>query len=132
MLSNTQAGRAFMACAPRNNVPIPDLNSFPSLIDVRRGPDRLRPSVGRRAGFCGSRLSALGLRAGKQERGCRSAERNQSSARGAFESRKPVLRRMRRTFLGETERHSATLEIFLSSRNQTLGITISANSSVIC
>src|SRR5271166_6551998 len=48
------------------------------------------------------------------------------------ESRNPPLRRMRRTFFGDMERHSATLDIFLPSRSQTLGITISANSSVTC
>src|SRR4051794_39492559 len=44
----------------------------------------------------------------------------------------PVLRKIQRTFFGEIDRQSATREIFLSLRIQTLGITISENSSVIC
>ena len=36
------------------------------------------------------------------------------------------------TFFGEIESRAATRETFLPSRSQTRGITISANSSVIC
>jgi len=44
----------------------------------------------------------------------------------------PTLRRMRRTFFGDMERRLDTRRTFLSSRCQTFGITISANSSVTC
>jgi hypothetical protein len=47
-------------------------------------------------------------------------------------SSKPALRRIRRTFLGEIDSRSATRETFFPSLVQTLGITISANSSVTC
>jgi len=46
--------------------------------------------------------------------------------------RRPARPRMRRTFLGEIERRVATREIFRPSRSHTLGMTSSANSSVIC
>ena len=44
----------------------------------------------------------------------------------------PALRKMRRTFLGDTDNLCATRETLRPSRIQTLGITISANSSVTC
>lgn len=46
--------------------------------------------------------------------------------------RRPAKFRMRRTFLGETDSRAATREILRPSRSQTLGMMISANSSVIC
>src|SRR5437868_6213969 len=44
----------------------------------------------------------------------------------------PALRRIRRTFFGDTDNFCATREILRPSRIQTFGITISANSSVTC
>ena len=57
-----------------------------------------------------------------------------ASSGGAAQARfsRPVLRRTRRTFFGEIDRHCATRVIFRPSRSHTLGITISANSSESC
>jgi hypothetical protein len=44
----------------------------------------------------------------------------------------PALRSTRRTFLGEIDRRAATRAILRSSRSHTLGMTISANSSLTC
>ena len=44
----------------------------------------------------------------------------------------PALRSTRRTFLGEIDRRAATRAILRPSLSQTLGITISANSSLTC
>lgn len=44
----------------------------------------------------------------------------------------PVWERMRRTFFGEMDNRAATREILRPSRFHTLGITMAANSSLIC
>ena len=44
----------------------------------------------------------------------------------------PAWERMRRTFFGEMDNRAATREILRPSRFHTLGITMAANSSLIC
>src|ERR1043166_3634883 len=61
-------------------------------------------------------------------------DRRGSLVRGDFYSglRRPTRLRMRRTFFGEIDSRDATRETFLPSRSHTLGMTSSANSSLIC
>jgi hypothetical protein len=46
--------------------------------------------------------------------------------------RRPTRLKIRRTFFGDIDKRVATLETFRPSLSQTLGMMISANSSVIC